>query len=126
MPPRSFGGSQVAQGAEPLLRFRHRVAEDELIARAERIQGKTVHLRDLALGALVQLIDDISAAKKAGASDAQLVKARDYQRKAGFYVDYVEAENSSGFHADQEAARILGESINFSRLGTLALRDAPR
>jgi nitrite reductase (cytochrome c-552) len=104
----------------------HHVAEAELIARAERIQGKTVHMRDLALGALVQLIDDIKAAKAAGASNDQLAKARDYQRKAGFYVDYVEAENSAGFHADQEAARVLGESINYSRLGTIALRELPR
>jgi nitrite reductase (cytochrome c-552) len=104
----------------------HRVAEDELRARAERIQERTTHMRDLALGALVQLIDDISAAKKAGATDEQLASARDYQRKAGFYVDYVEAENSAGFHADQEAARVLGESINFSRLGTIALRELPR
>jgi nitrite reductase (cytochrome c-552) len=104
----------------------HRVSEDELRSRAERIQGRTVHMRDIALGALVELIDEIAAAKKAGASDGQLAKARDYQRKAGFYVDYVEAENSSGFHADQEAMRILGESVNYSRLGTIALRDLPR
>jgi formate-dependent nitrite reductase cytochrome c552 subunit len=29
---------------------------------------------------------------------------------------------STGFHAPQEAARILGESINFSRKGQIALR----
>ena len=34
----------------------------------------------------------------------------------------VEAENSSGFHAPQEALRVLGESINFVRKGQLALR----
>ena len=28
-------------------------------------------------------------------------------------VDFVEAENSMGFHAPQEAARILGEAIDF-------------
>ena len=28
-----------------------------------------------------------------------------------------------GFHAPQEAARILGESIDFSRQGQLLLRD---
>ena len=38
------------------------------------------------------------------------------------HVDYVEAENSSGFHADQESARILAESIDFSRKGQLSLR----
>lgn len=34
----------------------------------------------------------------------------------------IESENSTGFHAPQEAARILGESINFSRKGQIALR----
>jgi nitrite reductase (cytochrome c-552) len=43
-------------------------------------------------------------------------------RKAQFYLDFVEAENSSGFHAPQEALRILGESINFARQGQLTLR----
>ena len=45
------------------------------------------------------------------------------QRRAQFYLDFVEAENSTGFHAPQEAARILGESINFSRQGQIAVRD---
>jgi nitrite reductase (cytochrome c-552) len=51
-----------------------------------------------------------------------LSAARNFQRKAQFYLDFVEAENSTGFHAPQEAARILGESINFSRQGQNALR----
>ena len=104
----------------------HRVEEKELVARAERIQTKTANLEKLALTALVDLIDEIDASIKAGATEAQLASARDYQRKASFYVDYVEAENSTGFHADQEAARILAESINFSRLGTISLRDVPK
>ena len=45
-----------------------------------------------------------------------------YQRKASFLVDFVESENSQGFHADQESARILAESINYSRLGQAAAR----
>jgi nitrite reductase (cytochrome c-552) len=46
------------------------------------------------------------------------------QRKAQFYLDFVEAENSYGFHAPEEALRILGESIDFARQGQLALRPA--
>src|SRR5690606_19530444 len=46
---------------------------------------------------------------------------RTYQRRAQFLADFVEAENSMGFHADQEAARVLGLSINYSRLGMTAL-----
>ncbi|MDQ2669152.1 MAG: ammonia-forming cytochrome c nitrite reductase subunit c552, partial [Gemmatimonadota bacterium] len=35
--------------------------------------------------------------------------------------DFIEAENSMGFHADQEAVRILGKAIDFARQGQLAL-----
>ena len=39
-------------------------------------------------------------------------------------VDFVESENSNGFHAPQEAARILGEAIDYIRQGQLALRPS--
>ena len=64
-----------------------------------------------------------SAAKVADKTDRQLAMAQNFQRKARFYLDFVEAENSTAFHAPQEAARILGESIDFSRKGQIALRD---
>ena len=36
---------------------------------------------------------------------------------------HISSENSRGFHADQEAARILGESIDYSRQAqAMALR----
>ncbi len=47
-----------------------------------------------------------------------------YDKHAQFYLDFIEAENSSGFHAPEESLRILGESINFARKGQLALRPA--
>ncbi len=103
----------------------HRVSERELLERAETIQERHAGLVRTALEALVALIDDIRAARDAGGSDEELAEARAYQRRASFYVDFVEAENSSGFHADQEAARILAESIDFSRRGQIALRDGP-
>lgn len=100
----------------------HKASEDELKFRVETIQERTYKLRGIAMDALVQLIQDISGAKNAGATDEQLAEARKQQRLAQFYLDFVEAENSMGFHAPAEAARILGESINFSRLGQVALR----
>jgi nitrite reductase (cytochrome c-552) len=100
----------------------HKWPEEELRARVETIQGRTFRMRNIAMDALVQLIDDIKAARDAGKSDAELQQARDFQRRAQFFLDFVEAENSTGFHADQEAVRILGESVNFSRLGQLSLR----
>lgn len=69
----------------------------------------------------MDLIGQIKAAKEAGKTDAELAAARDYQRKAQFYLDFIEAENSMGFHAPQESTRILGESINFSRFGLMSL-----
>jgi nitrite reductase (cytochrome c-552) len=100
----------------------HRWPEDEMKARVEQIQARTFELRNLAMDALMQLIDDIAAAKAAGVPVAQLDEARAYQRKAQFYLDFVEAENSTGFHAPQEAARVLGNSIDSSRRGQLAAR----
>jgi nitrite reductase (cytochrome c-552) len=99
----------------------HKWSEQELLGRVETIQSRNQKLRGTAMDALVDLIQDMKARKLAGASDAELAEARGFQRKAQFYLDFVEAENSSGFHAPQEAARILGDSINYSRLGQKAL-----
>ena len=100
----------------------HKWPEEELKARVEIIQHRTFDLRNIAMDALMDLIGDIKAAREAGRPDSELVAARDFQRKGQFYLDFVEAENSTGFHAPQEAARILGEAINFCRKGQLALR----
>ena len=101
----------------------HKVSEGELLARVETIQERTFRLRNLAMDALIDLIKDIRSSRAAGQSDPELAASRQFQRKAQFLLDFVEAENSMGFHAPQEAARILGESINFSRHGQVALRN---
>ena len=101
----------------------HKWPEEELKARVETIQERTHKLRNVAMDALMDLIKDLKAAKAAGKTDSELVTAQDFQRKAQFYLDFVEAENSTGFHAPQEAARILGESIDFSRKGQKTLHD---
>lgn len=103
----------------------HNWSEEELKARAELIQDRTFRLRNVAMDALMDLIDDLTAAKAGGVGDAALEAARAAQRHAQFYLDFVEAENSTGFHAPEEAARILGESIDFSRRGQNALRKLP-
>jgi nitrite reductase (cytochrome c-552) len=101
----------------------HKWPEEELKARVETIQERTYKLRNLAMDALMDLIKDLKAAKGKGKTDGELIRAQDFQRKAQFYLDFVEAENSTGFHAPQEAARILGESIDFSRKGQKTLYD---
>ena len=103
----------------------HKWPEQELRARVETIQDRTYKLRNVAMDALMELIDDLKAAKAAGAGDEQLKAAGEAQRHAQFYLDFVEAENSTGFHAPDESARILGESIDFSRRGQNSLRRLP-
>lgn len=103
----------------------HRVPEEELRERAENIQHKTFEMRNLAMNALMALIDAITAAQAAGAPEDLLNQARDYQRKATFLIDFVEAENSTGFHAPQEAARILFNAMDHIRHGHIALSGQP-
>jgi nitrite reductase (cytochrome c-552) len=99
----------------------HKWPEEELKNRIDIIQTRTYEMRGVALDALLALIADIEKAKAAGATDAQLETARNYQRKAQFLVDFIEAENSMGFHAPQEAARVLVRSVDYSRQGQAVL-----
>jgi nitrite reductase (cytochrome c-552) len=67
------------------------------------------------------MLDSFKAAKAAGATDEQLAAARALHRKAQWRLDFVAAENSMGFHAPQETARLLGESIDYGRQAQLSL-----
>ena len=100
----------------------HKTSESELKARVETIQERTYLTRGLAMDALLGLIGDIKSAKDAGAGDENLATARTEQRRAQFLLDFIEAENSMGFHADQESARILALSIDHARKGQVSLR----
>src|SRR5262245_14686470 len=100
----------------------HHWPEEELKARIETIQDRVFELRNRSMDALVALIGDLKAARAAGKTDAELAEARKLQRRAQFMLDFVEAENSTGFHAPGEAERILAVSIDTARQGQLALR----
>lgn len=93
----------------------HNVPEAELRDRVATIQGRNRALLDRAAVALVDMLDAIRDAYAAGASDAQLEPVLELQRKAQWRIDFISSENSRGFHADQEAARILAESMDMSR-----------
>ncbi|MBZ0151169.1 MAG: ammonia-forming cytochrome c nitrite reductase subunit c552 [Planctomycetes bacterium] len=103
----------------------HRFPEQEILARVDLIQDRTKRLMDRAEDALVALIDDLTAAKASGVAAEQLAPALRLQRQAQWRLDFVNAENSMGFHAPQEAARILGEAIDYARQGQLALPRKP-
>jgi nitrite reductase (cytochrome c-552) len=99
----------------------HPYPEAELLARVDAIQGRTRALMQRAAAALVDMLDAVAAAKKAGVPAERLAAAQELQRKAQWRLDFVAAENSMGFHAPAEAARILAESIDFSRQAQIAL-----
>jgi nitrite reductase (cytochrome c-552) len=80
-------------------------------------------LRSRALDAVTGLIADLEKAGGLNAAGAQAEIARSLQARAQFYVDFIESENSTGFHAPEEAGRILAEAIDSARQGQIALRD---
>jgi nitrite reductase (cytochrome c-552) len=101
----------------------HKTTEAELLFRARTIQDRTFELRNRAMDAIVALIKDLEQAKGKGAPAEQIATAQQLQRRSQFLLDFIEAENSMGFHASQEAARILARSVDFARQGQVALRD---
>jgi nitrite reductase (cytochrome c-552) len=105
----------------------HHIPEAEILARVDVIQDRNHRLLQRAAAALVDLLDAIAEAKAAGATAERLADAFDLQRKAQWRIDFVAAENSMGFHAPQEAARILAEAADYARQGQVAaLRAAQK
>jgi nitrite reductase (cytochrome c-552) len=100
----------------------HHWSEEEMRTRVETIQDRTFELRNLAMDALMELLDELEPAYRQDSTAANVKLAQSYQRKAQFLLDFVEAENSVGFHAPQEAARVLGNAINYARMGQIAVR----
>ncbi len=98
----------------------HKQDEQTLKERVTIIQNNTAELLRKAETAIVAALDAINAAKAGGATDEQLKEALQLQRKATFYWDFVAAENSTGFHSPQEAARVLANAIDAARQAELA------
>jgi nitrite reductase (cytochrome c-552) len=101
----------------------HKWSEEELKSRVRTIQDRTFELRNLALDAVLELTNDIAAQVRSDSVRARtaIAAARDFQRKAQFLTDFIEAENSMGFHADQEPARVRARAIDYARRGQVAL-----
>ncbi len=102
----------------------HRYSESEILARAHSIQDRTADLKRRAQEAVVDLIKVLEQVQKEGTSAEQLQGPRQLHRKAQWRLDFVSAENSMGFHAPQEAARILAEAIDYARQGQVAATKA--
>lgn len=93
----------------------HNVPESELREKVATIQDRTTAQIERAAAAMTDMLDAIRDAEAAGATQEQLAPIFDLQRKGMWRLDFISSENSKGFHADQEAMRILGESIDYSR-----------
>ncbi len=104
----------------------HNVPEAELLEKVATIQDRTASLLERSAAAMVDMLDAIREVKAAGVTDDQLAAVYADQRRAMWRLDFVSSENSMGFHADQESARILAESIDYSRRAqAAALRLRP-
>jgi nitrite reductase (cytochrome c-552) len=130
MPYKREGGLKISDHhvRSPLLNINracqgcHHFPEEEMKARVEQIQGRFVHARDVSFDALYDLINDIKDSKaKGGVPQDQMNAALEAQRRASFLIDYVNAENSTGFHAPQESLRILNDATDIVRRGQMAL-----
>jgi nitrite reductase (cytochrome c-552) len=99
----------------------HRFSEDEIKSRVDLIQQRNHELMQRGGVAIVDLIDAMVAGKARGLSEERLNQARELQRRAQWRLDFIAAENSMGFHAPQEAARVLAEAIDYARQGQVAL-----
>ncbi len=98
----------------------HKFPEEEILARVDRIQERNHELLQNAGKAIVDLIDTILEARAAGVTEDRLAPVLEFQRRAQWRLDFIAAENSMGFHAPQEAARVLGEAADIARQGQIA------
>jgi nitrite reductase (cytochrome c-552) len=99
----------------------HRASESEMKSRVDAIQERNYGLLQRGGAAIVALIDGIVQAKSRGVAPEVLDAALKLQRRSQWRLDFIAAENSMGFHAPQEAARVLGEAIDYARQGQIAL-----
>ncbi len=94
----------------------HNDSEDVLREKVETIQGRTVALLERAGDAVTDMLDAVNAATESGAGSAEdMERLERLQLQAIWRVDFISSENSEGFHADQEAARVLAEAIDYAR-----------
>lgn len=101
----------------------HHFTEQEMLDRVDTIQNQTRKLLDRSEDALVVLITKVAEVKQRGASERDLAPILELQRKAQWRSDFINAENSMGFHAPQEAARILAEAIDYARQGEVLVQS---
>ena len=104
----------------------HAVPEEELAARVLDIQDRHYELLQRAARRPSTCSTRSWRPRRRARPEADLQAAAALQRKAQWRLDFIAAENSMGFHAPQEMARILGETIDYARQGQIAAERAAR
>jgi len=129
MPYMRQGGLKISDHHvnSPLLKINrscqtcHHFPEEELKARVEDIQDTFFNLRNNALDALVDLINDIKAQKAKGATDAQLADARNYQRKENrIRATFTYVEGRGHFDLDPAGGKPVHGSLLEQIFGEMA------
>jgi len=92
----------------------HPWSEAELHDSIVRPQRATRLAREQAEKALVAAHLEVGDAARHGATDAELEEVRALLTRAQLSWDYVASANSQGFHAPEEALRILGRSLDLA------------
>jgi nitrite reductase (cytochrome c-552) len=93
----------------------HNIPESEIRAKVTAIQDRHTALMARTATAMTDMLDAIRDAQAVNAPEEELAELYELQKKSQWRLDFISSENSMGFHADQEAARILAESIDYSR-----------
>ncbi len=130
MPYERVGASKITSHHQrsPLLNINkscqtcHHQPESKLLEKVHAIQESHLQMRDQVLDALVAFIEDIKQARMKKLNEKKILAAQGFQRDAQFLIDFVEAENSAGFHAPQEAARLMLKALDKIRQGQILLR----
>jgi len=100
--------SPLTHVEESCLRCHGNWGEAETIAKAESVQSKVYEKQNRIGDDLARFITAFGERINNGdLSDDEIEKAREIQREAQFYWDFIWVENSNGFHNWQEAHRVL-------------------
>lgn len=100
----------------------HTRSAEELKERVYHIQDQHAQILDIAAKTNMKAVEEIKKALATPGADQALIKqAQATYRKAFWYFDWISTTNSMGFHNPQEAANVLGQSIQFANE---AIQDA--
>ncbi|MCS6908641.1 MAG: ammonia-forming cytochrome c nitrite reductase subunit c552 [Anaerolineales bacterium] len=91
-----------------------------VVDRVKQIQNQVREVMDVAMDALVEAIGAIEKAAQDPQADPELLaEARQLHREAQLRVDFINAENSMGFHNPEEALRVLAKATDLARQAQL-------